>query len=258
MKNTLNKIIEFIEVFNPKDDKHIIILSIIICLFLGYFFVTISATSIEEIYITPESKIRNICIRIIMLEIVFATKNFVLLFDSKLIEFACICGVIFLILYIKYKIKEKEIEKYIEGIEELNDFYKEQASMRGVLFIMCVVPVIAFIIHFRIGNNIFELTCAVIAGMIEIAMIFMFDPEFIKRKSINYFFDNGNKMYIYRRIDKETVLCGDNPSISKAKKYKSISYDVFKRLEINHVVYRKLSDDRKRELRKIYNDRRDQ
>ena len=96
------------------------------------------------------------------------------------------------------------------------------------------------------------------AGMIEIAMIFMFDPEFIKRKSINYFFDNGNKMYIYRRIDKETVLCGDNPSISKAKKYKSISYDVFKRLEINHVVYRKLSDDRKRELRKIYNDRRDQ
>lgn len=107
MKNTLNKIIEFIEVFNPKDDKHIIILSIIICLFLGYFFVTISATSIEEIYITPESKIRNICIRIIMLEIVFATKNFVLLFDSKLIEFACICGVIFLILYIKYKIKGK-------------------------------------------------------------------------------------------------------------------------------------------------------
>lgn len=83
MKNTLNKIIEFIEVFNPKDDKHIIILSIIICLFLGYFFVTISATSIEEIYITPESKIRNICIRIIMLEIVFATKNFVLLFDSE-------------------------------------------------------------------------------------------------------------------------------------------------------------------------------
>ena len=155
-------------------------------------------------------------------------------------------------------LKEKEIEKYIEGIEELNDFYKEQASMRGVLFIMCVVPVIAFIIHFRIGNNISELTCAVIAGMIEIAMIFMFDPEFIKRKSINYFFDNGNKMYIYRRIDKETVLCGDNPSISKAKKYKSISYDVFKRLEINHVVYRKLSDDRKRELRKIYNDRRDQ
>ena len=51
MKNTLNKIIEFIEVFNPKDDKHIIILSIIICLFLGYFFVTISATSIEDIYI---------------------------------------------------------------------------------------------------------------------------------------------------------------------------------------------------------------
>lgn len=258
MENITNKIIGFIEVFNPKDDKHIIILSIIICLFLGYFFVTISATSIEDTYITQKSEIRNICIKIIMLEIVFATKNFVLLFDSKLIGFIWICGFIFSVFYEIYKVKEKRTAQDMENIEELNDYYKEKVSINGVMCIMCIVPIIAFIIHFRIGSNISELTCAVIAGIIEVAIIFMFDPEFIKRKSINYFLDNGKKMYIYRRVDEETVLCGDDPFINKAKKYKSISYNEFKRLEINHVVYRKLSSSRKRELRRLYNGRRNQ
>lgn len=193
-----------------------------------------------------------------MLEIVFATKNFVLLFDSKLIGFVWICGFIFSVFYEIYKVKEKRTAQDMENIEELNDYYKEKVSMNGVMCIMCIIPINAFVIHFRIGSNISELTCAVIAGIIEVAIIFMFDPEFIKRKSINYFLDNGKKMYIYRRVDEETVLCGDDPVMNKAKKYKSISYNEFKRLEINHVVYRKLSSSRKRELRRIYNGRRNQ
>lgn len=181
--------------------------------------------------------------------------------DCKLIGFVWICGFIFLVFYEIYKVKEKRTAQDIEdmeNIEELNDYYKEKVSMNGVMCIMCIVPIIAFVIHFRIGSNISELTCAVIAGIIEVAIIFMFDPEFIKRKSINYFLDNGKKMYIYRRVDEETVLCGDDPFINKAKKYKSISYNEFKRLEINHVVYRKLSSSRKRELRRLYNGRRNQ
>ena len=77
-------------------------------------------------------------------------------------------------------------------------------------------------------------------------------PELVKRSAKNYFLQNNEKMFIYERIEDDTVLCGDNSEISKAEKYVTISYDELKEKEIFHMQYVCLSKTEKKELRKKY------
>jgi hypothetical protein len=68
--------------------------------------------------------------------------------------------------------------------------------------------------------------------------------------------DGDNKIFIYERIEDDTVLCGDNQEKNKAKKFITISYENLKEKEIFRMQYESLSKTKKRKLRENYKENR--
>ena len=77
-------------------------------------------------------------------------------------------------------------------------------------------------------------------------------PDMIKMNSSLYFIEGSNRIYIYKKLDAQTILCGDNPQMNKTKKYMFVNYDKLKDKEIYNVQYRALSEARKKELKDTY------
>ena len=61
-------------------------------------------------------------------------------------------------------------------------------------------------------------------------------------------------MFIYKRLDDDIIMCGDNTEMNKSSKYITISYEELKNKEIIHIQHNRLTKKEKKELIKEYRD----
>lgn len=250
--NILEKIEGFINDFDPTNKGSVIILSIGICMLLVPFLKSIYGTSVEEVFMNSKKKSKKIFFKLLALLLIFTPANLILSIDDSFGILEFILGFGGLIVYIVYDIKELLTKKYSENISELTSYYKEKRSCIFLFSIISIMPGFAIVMNKLPDNNIPQFNCVVIISVIEIVMLSVSLPELVKGTAKNYLLSNGNKLYIYEMIDDESVLCGDNPEISKSKKYITINYEDLKKREILHMQYESLSKARKKELREIY------
>lgn len=240
----------FIMNFNPSDIRSIIILVPCACMVFIPLIRSIYSTSIEELFMRPKQRGKNVFFRLLALVLILIPANFVLSLDVTFAALEFLLGFGGIVLYFIWTKKEKNTRKYINDISKLNTYYKEKCSGSFMISVMSLSPCMN-IIGENLGN--IPLFCStIIVSVFEILILCISMPELVKRSAKNYFLQNNEKMFIYERIEDDTVLCGDNSEISKAEKYVTISYDELKEKEIFHMQYVSLSKTEKKELRKKY------
>lgn len=235
--------------FDPTNYVSIILLALVL---LVSIFKAINSTFIEEVFMEPKKKEKNIFFNLVAVLVIFVPVNFILSMNHAFLIAELLCGMVGVVLYIVYNRKEVGTQKYAEGLDELNTYYKGKRSDCILLIIISIMP--SFSIFLNTSTNSIPLfSCVVIVSVIEVLIIYLSIPELMKNESRIYFMNDERKVYVYKRIDKDTILCGDSPKINESNKYITISYEDLKEKVIFHVQYdNNLSKERKRELRNKY------
>lgn len=243
----LDKIMKFIDNFNPTDIGSIITLAAVMCILTVYCIRAVYTTSIEEIFMDAKKKLKNDILKLLSILVVFIPTNFLLATDVSFILIEIVVCVIGFITYIIYKIKERKTEKYKKTLCKLQTYYIDKQMNAILMMVICVMP--AMVILWKSLYNTMPLFgCAVIVSVIEVAIIGISIPDLFLKKATNYFKNGQEKIFIYKRTDDDTVICGDNENISKASKYIVISLEDLKSKEIYHQQYKSISKDEKNGL----------
>jgi predicted nucleic acid-binding Zn ribbon protein len=249
--NLLEKVEKFINDFEPTSIGNVVVLSILVCALLIPLTGAIYSDSIEEIFMDEKRRGRNSFFKLLALLVIFIPSNFVLSIHGTFILFELLLGLIGIMVYFVYDRKEAGTRKYMENVGGLNAYYKGKKSGCLLFVIICLMPSMSILMHQR-ADNIPLFSCVVIVSIIEVSIMCISMPEFVNRSANDYFLDNGNKWFIYKRIDDDTIMCGDNTEQSKADKYITITYEELKKKELLHIQYKSLARSEISELRKKY------
>lgn len=154
------------------------------------------------------------------------------------------------------------MKKYIEeidGIEKLSDIYFERHTLFMLMGIFSITPIITYVMHEKLQQYHFSIiSCGIMASAAILSIIVLCDFNKLKRVSTNYILYNNRKIYIYERVDENTILCGNHPKKNKANKYIYISYEDIKTTEIKHESYeiKDIPRNRKKELKRTYRNKK--
>lgn len=251
----LEKAEKFINDFDPTNIGNVLVLAVLVCVLLIPLTGSIYSASVEEVFMDEKRRGRNSFFKLLALLVIFIPSNFVLSIQGTFILLELFFGFIGIIVYFVYDRKEASTRKYIENISELNEYYKDKRSGCFLFVIICLIPSMSILMN-QLLDNIPLFSCAIIVSIIEVLIICISMPEFVNRSAKNYFFDNDNKVFIYKRIDDDTVMCGDNTELNKADKYITITYEELKKKEILHLQHKSLSGTEKGKLREKYKENR--
>lgn len=244
------------------SDVQIVILVLGICMFCGSALKSVNDPSIEETLRNPKDKEKYATIRRGIIIVICTIMNVALVGDVTNIDilgkmaFIVFCGSFYF--YKKSSSMRKYIEE-IEGIEELSDIYFERYTLFVLMGIVSMMPIIAYAMHEELHQYRFSIiSCGIIASAGVLSIIVLCDFDKLKRESTNYFLDNNRKIYIYERVDENTILCGNHPKKNKANKYIHIDYEDIKTIEIEHEIYeiKDVPRNRKKEIMKTYRNKK--
>ena len=74
--------------------------------------------------------------------------------------------------------------------------------------------------------------------------------DLIIKKSMNYYKNGQDRIFIYKSLENDIFLCGDSEDISDATKYTIKSFNELRKEQILHLKYKKLSKAEIKDLRK--------
>ena len=255
----MSNVISFFNNIQNLDDTYEMI-SLIIAACMGIIFIhrAFYSTSIESIFMTRKQKMKNSLYKLIGFLIIFSAINFFMsygiwinLIGIPVFLLTFISVFILSIINIIFSIKEKRVQKYIDRdrrLERLKICYIESEQDVALITIILIIP-LGISVLTEINSSISLLKGTIIMTVIEIFLISLCIPELLRPRSRNYFTENNEKIYIYKRLDDEIVLCGDKNSIYKSSIYRTISYEELKRKEIEQEEYNRLSRQEKRALK---------
>lgn len=253
---SLDGICDFFNELDITNTRNVVILAIAMCIIIGKIIKAIYSTYVEEIFMNPKSKRRNIFYKIIALLIVNIIVNFVLIVNSVYLWIAIWGVMIGLGAFVYYQLRKTLTEKYAGDIERLTQYYKDMSYDMMLITIFILMPLLALVIY-KSYSYIPLINCVIMVSIAEAFLICLLTPELIKCKSQYYFINDGEKMYIYGRIDENIVLCGDNPVESESEKIMAISYGEFAKMKLIRVPNQRFSKETKKQLiRKLKENRR--
>lgn len=244
------KINTFVDEIDLQKEGSIIILAIAVCFLAIMILISINNNSVEEIFMNKKERFINYFSKFLSLLVIFIPGNIILAKVSMVLIFGCL---FFLFAFISYLFYEwKASRKYPKELSKLSLYCKEKSADAFLISIIWIAPVFV-ILMYRSENPISLVNSAVIVSVIEVFIIFLSIPGLIMRESENFFLkDDNTEVYIYKQIDNNTVLCGNNPDISKSEKYLFISYDYLKEKEIIHIKHKNLTREEKKDLKRKY------
>ena len=253
--NLLEKVEKFINDFDPTNIGSVIVLAILVCVLFIPLTRAIYTASVEEIFMDERRKGRNSFFKLLALLVLFIPSNFALSTQGALIVVELSLGIIGIIVYGVYYAKEAGTREYIKSIEKLNAYYKEKRSDSFLFSIICIMSGLCILMK-QMVDNMSLFSCAVVVSTIEVLIICISMPELVNGNVNSYFLDDDKRWFIYKRIDNDTIICGDSMERSKADKYITITFEKLKRKEILHMQNKSLSGTEKGELRNKYKEMR--
>lgn len=235
---------------NSKD-MNAIVITVLIGVFLFQGYKSINNAYIEELFMKRKEREINIWSKCIFLTLLLLAENMILIVENSSLIIELIFSAIGIVGYFVYDRLVTKTERYIQKLSELNSHYKE---IRQIFFWIMIISITPFCISLlcAVRSDISIYICVLFASIIETFLICLSMPDMIKRNSSLYFIEGSNRIYIYKKLDAQTILCGDNPQMNKTKKYMFVNYDKLKDKEIYNVQYRALSEARKKELKDTY------
>lgn len=247
--NNLENVEEFINNFDFNNRASVIVFLVVAIEMYISMNIAVNTSSIEEVFMKGKRRKRNYFFKLLSLSGIFIPANYILSIENMFIIIEVFGAVVGIIAYFIYNIKEAATKKFIE----LNVFYKEKRSECILFSIICTMPVIIILLN-QIAKNISMFSYIIVVSVIEVLFICISVPEFINKSTDNYFLDNDNKVFIYKRLDDDIIMCGDNTEMNKSSKYITISYEELKNKEIIHIQHNRLTKKEKKELIKEYRD----
>lgn len=227
----VEEIIKDINSFNPYRVGDVIIAVLILASLFALALKAMYISSIEELFMNKKQKIMREFFVIIFFSIVFTIYNLIFLIFPwlLLVDFVLflVCSLRFF--YCFWQSMRKSVGANKEEID-----YNEKCNKWVVYTIICMMPCLAVIIKIE-SEKLPLINYALIAGVIGVILIYFSMPSLLIKRSSNYFMSDGQKIYIYKRIDGGSVLCGNDPTINKSEKYIIITYDELKKKEIFHI-----------------------
>lgn len=204
-------------------------------------------TSIEEIFMSAKNKLINNTFKLLFIGVVLIPKNLFLAVDIIYIIIGLIMCVAIYVFFLVYKRKEAKIENDSECGIKLKIYYKDKQSQMILSLVMYGMPIITILFR-EMRPDISLIMCAVITSVVEVAIIGISMPELILKKSMDYYVDGTDRIFLYKSLKNNNFLCGDNESISLASKYLIISYEDLCTKEILHQQYKGVTKAEKKEL----------
>ena len=248
----LEKVGDLISRIDLTNIKDVIILAIILCLIYAQVFKVFYDTYFEEFFIISSKKSRNNFYKILLYFAVLLLVNIILTVDLSCYVLAFPISIVAIIVHFIYGRKIAMIQKYSEKTTDLITYYKRKQSDAFLYFIFSGAPACSRLLNDSLDNSMPLINCTIIISIMETFVLLVSISNLIKHESVIYFIKGNEKMYIYERVDSETVICGDSSRTSEAGKYITISYGELKKLEIFHEKYTEISRERKKFLYNEY------
>lgn len=246
-KKEIIEIIDIINNFNPTDKGNVIILAIIMCILTVFFIRAINTTSIEEIFMDNKKKLRNDILKMFSILVVLVPTNFLLATDASFVLFEIIICVVESFMYMVYRLKERKINDCDESLQKLQEYYKDKQTEYILKIVICIMSATA-----TIWSNVQDIVpmfnCVVVISVVEVGIIGMLIPEIIVKKTMVFLENEQEKIFIFRRMSNDTIICGNAQNMGKVTKYIIISLDELKTKEIHHQQYASLTKEEKKEL----------
>lgn len=158
----------------------------------------------------------------IVLFFVFVVTNYFLTIDDS---FFLLNIIIFLLTLVS-----SFIYKLISKIEKFKEKYLKFCEKRDMIILMTFTVVSIFVVNTMIDVN--KISLVVLGSLIEVLTIAIFILNISKIKTSVTVTIEGEKWYVFKRIDEIYLLCGDNCMINDSTKTKLI--------EIDDIVKRKI------------------
>ena len=209
----------------------------------------IHTTSIEEIFMTNKNKLKNDVYKLIFIWVILIPKNLFLAIDNLYIVFGLAALFESYIAHTRFRKKEEQIiDKSDTGLK-LKRYYKDKQTQTSLRWIMYSMPIMTILFReMRLNSSLF--ICAIVTSVFEVAILAVSTPELIIKKSMNYYKNGQDRIFLYKRLENDTFLCGDSEDISEATKYIIKSFDELKTEQILNLKDKKLSKVEIKALRK--------
>ena len=244
------KILEKLTNIILKDKGDIIFIAIIILVLAVGCIQAIYTSSIEEIFMAEKNKFKNAILKLVFFWMILIPKNLFLAMYDVYILLAIVLCLIFAVVYMLFKRNEKKVKSDNVAGCKLKRYYKEIQSEMFLRLVMYGMPIVPILLR-DIRHDSSLLISSIITSVLEVAIISVSMPELIIRKSMDYYKDGTDKVFLYKSLENNNYLCGDSENISLASRYKIISLEELKNKEIYHQKYKKLTKAERKELDKL-------
>lgn len=235
-------------------------------------FKSIYSTNIEKVFMKPIEREINAAIGLLVLFVGCVLKNLIFSMDIKIYALGVILGSFVVLVFLYYKFRIFQIKKVLENLENLENsensekledikrldkYYKNKKQTMFFASIFSFVSCLLILFNNSTSDNpelnklflhFSKFNCAIIIGLIEIIIVCIYIPELIKTPSNLYIYYNNKKTYIYKRIDEENVLCGNNSDINESNIYTIINYEYLKEKDILKDIHTNLSSQKKKRI----------
>lgn len=247
-------------------------LAVLVVLMIVPVFKSIYSTNIEKVFMKPIEREINTAIGLLVLFVGCVLKNLIFSLDIKIYAFGVILGPFVVLVFLYYKFRTFQIKKVLdnsenaENIKRLDKYYKNKKQIMFFASIFSFVSCLLILFNNSTSDNpelnklflhFSKINCAIIIGLIEIIIVCIYMPELIKTPSNLYIYYNNKKTYIYKRIDEENILCGNNSDINDSDRHMIISCEYLRGKKISKEIYDiyidDLSSEEKKELKKEIN-----
>lgn len=226
----VERIVKIINLFNPYRLGNVVIAVIILAVLFLLALKAIYTTSIEELFMSKKKKVIKDFFALMFFLLIFTLLNIILLIFPELLKieylfFGISSG------YCFYCFCRSKFQCVLSNKKKID--YNERCNSFMIYAIIFMMPLLISMMKKEV-DKMPLINCVLIISVIEIFLVYFSVPNLLKKKSQNYFMDNEQEIYIYKKIDGESVLCGDNPIMNKSEKYIIITYDELKKKEIYH------------------------
>lgn len=252
---SLEGICVFFSELDITNTPSVVIMAIATCIFIVSIIKAVYITYVEELFMSPKSKRRNMFFRVLALLIIIIIVNFTLIGNNFYLPIAILGSMGGMVIYFVCQWKKTLTEKYPEDIERLTQYYEEKSYNCVLLAVVTFMPLLAYIMN-KSYSYISLINCVIMVSVVEVFVICLITPELVKSTSQYYFIKDGKEWYIYERTNEDIVICGDNPVESKSKKIITINYEEFIKKELIRVHNQGFSKEMKKQLKSKLKDNR--
>lgn len=196
--------VELLKEFDVNNVFWLLIVSIVaITVIAGYMHVFM-ASGVENILMSKGDEVKKISVAYVIFLLFFSVLNYVFILDkTSLIPCLIILGVVLVLKLILEIIKKaSRLKKEFPKCEEKLMLYS----------LISFFPLVTYVVQEI--SDINQLSSAILCALVETVIVGFLFLNFGERVSSTYVQIQGRKWFVFKRIDENYLLCGDNKQLS--------------------------------------------